>query len=61
MVDFQTGYSFSEESSLAGISVLLQINNVTNEPYRQYFNGNGLTQRYEKYGRQYLLGVTYRF
>lgn len=60
VVDLQTGYTF-QSGSLDGVTVLLQVNNLTNEPYRQYFNDNGLTQRYEKYGRQYLLGVTYRF
>ncbi|MEO8673900.1 MAG: TonB-dependent receptor, partial [Tahibacter sp.] len=60
-IDAQTGYSFGEGSSLEGLSVLLQVNNLTNEPYRQFFSADGLTQRYEKYGRQYLLGVTYKF
>lgn len=60
VLDFQTGYTFGE-GALDGMSVLLQVNNVTDEPYRQYFPGNGLTQRYEEYGRQYLLGVTYKF
>jgi len=61
VVDAQVGYTFGEESRLNGTSVLFQVNNVTDEPYRQFFNGNGLTQFYAKYGRQYLLGVTYRF
>lgn len=60
VIDLQTGYTFST-GPMEGVSVLLQVNNVTNEPYRQYFPGNGMTQRYEEYGRQYLLGVTYRF
>lgn len=60
VLDFQTGYTFGE-GALAGMSLLLQVNNVTNEPYRQYYPQNGLTQRYEEYGRQYLLGVTYKF
>lgn len=60
VVDFQTGYSFGE-GSLEGLSILLQVNNVTDEPYRQYFSGNLLTQRYEEYGRQYLVGVNYKF
>ncbi|MBB5207863.1 TonB-dependent receptor [Chiayiivirga flava] len=60
VVDLQIGYSFGE-GAFDGVSVLLQANNVTNEPYRQYFPGNGLTQRYEEYGRQYLLGVSYKF
>ncbi len=60
VIDFQTGYTFREGTNLEGLSVLLQVNNVTNEPYRQVFP-NGLTQRYELYGRQYLLGLTYKF
>lgn len=60
VVDFQTGYTFGD-GMLDGVSVLLQVNNLSDEPYRQYFNGNGLTQKYEEYGRQYLLGVTYKF
>jgi iron complex outermembrane receptor protein len=59
--DVQVGYAFQEGSSFEGLSILLQVNNVTDEPYRQFFNGNGLTQRYEEYGRQYLLGATYKF
>lgn len=60
VVDLQTGYSF-QSGPLEGVSILLQVNNVTDEPYRQFFNDTGLTQRYEEYGRQYLLGITYRF
>jgi iron complex outermembrane recepter protein len=60
VLDFQTGYSFGD-GTFDGVSILLQVNNLTNEAYRQFFTGNGLTQRYEKYGRQYLLGVTYKF
>ena len=61
VTDVQIGYTFQEGSSLEGLSILLQVNNVTDEPYRQFFLNNGLTQRYEEYGRQYLLGATYRF
>ena len=60
MVDAQLGYSF-QSGALDGVSLLFQVNNLTDEPYRQFFNNNGLTQRYEEYGRQYLLGVTYKF
>jgi iron complex outermembrane receptor protein len=60
VVDFQTGYTFGE-GALDGVAILLQVNNLTNEPYRQIFRDTGLTQRYEEYGRQYLLGVTYKF
>ena len=57
--DFQAGYAFGA-GKLDGLSILLQVNNLTDEPYRQYFVG-GLSQRYEEYGRQYLLGVNYKF
>ena len=60
VVDAQLGYSF-QSRALDGVSLLFQVNNLTDEPYRQFFNNNGLTQRYEEYGRQYLLGVTYKF
>ncbi|MCU0755895.1 MAG: TonB-dependent receptor plug domain-containing protein [Xanthomonadales bacterium] len=60
VVDFQTGYTFGS-GALENVSLLLQVNNLTDEPYRQFFQQTGLTQRYEEYGRQYLLGVTYRF
>jgi iron complex outermembrane recepter protein len=61
VLDFQTGYTFSDESAMHGATILFQINNLTNEQYREIFPGNLLTQRTEKYGRQYLLGVTYKF
>lgn len=61
VVDVQTGYTFPDDSVLKGMTVLLQVNNLTNEPYRQYFPDSGLTQRTEKYGKQYLLGLTYKF
>jgi iron complex outermembrane receptor protein len=60
VVDVQTGYTF-DGGFMDGATILLQVNNVTDEPYRQFFSANGLTQRYEKYGRQYLLGLTYKF
>lgn len=61
VIDFQAGYTFQEGSMFDGVSVLLQVNNVTDEPYREYFTGNNLTRRYEEYGRQYLLGLSYKF
>jgi iron complex outermembrane receptor protein len=73
IVDVQVGYAFSDSSPLRGLSLLLQVNNITNEHYRQYFpvdmSGDGLPDdpssglpRYDaEYGRQVLLGVTYKF
>ncbi|HWU79156.1 MAG TPA: TonB-dependent receptor [Caulobacter sp.] len=69
-VDAQIGYTF-EEGPMKNLGVLLQVNNLTNSPYRtrlgldaggtQTSNGGTLPETYEKYGRQFLFGVNYRF
>lgn len=70
-LDAQVGYTFQEGSSLAGLGVLLQINNLTDSPYRTRLgvdgggartsDGSFLPEVYEKYGRQFLFGINYRF
>lgn len=60
--DFQLGYEFTD-GSLKGMSVLLQINNLTNSPYATTngkTNGVLAPEEYNRYGRQYLLGVNYK-
>ncbi len=62
LIDFQVSYAFSGE--LDGLSILLQANNVTNEPYREFYSDAGRRDRprsYQEYGRTYLLGATYKF
>ncbi len=62
IVDLQIGYAFPETSALNGLSVLFQVNNITNEPYREYFpDFTGLPRMFNEYGRTALLGVTYKF
>lgn len=62
--DLQLGYEFNS-GALKGLSVLLQVNNLTNSPYATR-QGNGLTgdviapEEYNKYGRQTLLGINYK-
>lgn len=60
--DLQLGYEFND-GNLKGLSVMLQVNNVTNSPYAT-INGtaNGVLapELYQKFGRQYLLGVNYK-
>ena len=59
--DLQLGYEFNG-GRLKGLSVLLQVNNLTNTPYATV-NGTGgviAAEAYEKYGRQYLLGLNYK-
>ena len=70
-LDAQIGYTFQEGSTLEGLGVVLQVNNVTDSPYRtrlgldtggvQTADGTVLPETYEKYGRQFLLGVSYKF
>ena len=40
---------------------MLQVNNITNERYREFYQETGLTRMYNEYGRQVLFGVTYKF
>lgn len=66
-VDFQLGYAF-DSGSMKGLSLLLQVNNLTNEPYRTRKGidagsatpGSTLPERYTTYGRQILFGLNYK-
>ena len=69
-VDAQIGYTFPETSRFGNLGVLLQAYNLTNAPYRTRVGldesgktpeGGLLIDYYEKYGRQFLLGVNYKF
>jgi TonB-dependent receptor len=59
ITDAQLGYEFGA-GALHGLSILLQVNNVTNEPYIAYSVSETRLQDFQEYGRQYLLGVNYR-
>ena len=61
--DAQIGYDFSEAGieGLEGLSVFLQAQNLTNEAFTSYYNGDPLQVRdYQNYGRYYLLGFSYK-
>ncbi|MFZ1565897.1 MAG: TonB-dependent receptor [Sphingorhabdus sp.] len=70
-VSAQVGYTFQEGSSLEGLGILFQVNNLTDSPYRTRIGTDGggtrtadggfLPETYEKYGRQFLFGINYRF
>ena len=70
-LDAQIGYSFPDGSRLENLSILLQVNNVTDSPYRTRLGTDGggprtedgafLPETYETYGRQILFGASYRF
>jgi iron complex outermembrane receptor protein len=66
-VDFQVGYNF-ENGPYKGLSLLLQVNNLTDTASEQTKgpeiggNSNGqLPWKYNTYGRQVLLGASYKF
>lgn len=59
ITDAQMGYAF-QAGTLEGLSILFQVNNITNEPYVAYSVMETRQQDFQQYGRQYLLGVNYR-
>jgi iron complex outermembrane receptor protein len=62
-MDAQVGYTFQPGSRLNGLGVVLQVSNVLNSPYRTYYDVNGTQtlETFEKYGRSWLLGASYKF
>ena len=64
-LDLQVSYDFSESSRLHGLSLLFQINNLNDSPFRtQVSEASGSTglllpEEYTEYGRQYLIGFRY--
>ena len=61
ITDAQVGYSFPDNSPLTGLSLLLQVSNLTNEPYQTYAGTKDRPLEYIEWGRTYLLGVNYKF
>ncbi|MGG6461219.1 TonB-dependent receptor [Solilutibacter silvestris] len=61
ITDAQVSYNFSEGSSLKGLSLLLQANNLTNSAYRTYATTKDRPLEYIKWGRTILLGASYKF
>lgn len=64
-VDAQVGYEI-QDGPFQGLSALVQVNNLTNSPYRtrvgtKVSDGSFLPETYERYGRQILVGFNYRF
>lgn len=61
VTDVQLGYTF-QSGPLKNLGILLQVNNLENEPFRSSFNGdNSRPREYFEYGRTYLFGVNYRY
>lgn len=62
VTDVQAGYTF-QGGPLKGLGVLLEVNNVTDEPYvvTQTAEGQTVIKEFHKFGRQFLLGFNYKF
>lgn len=59
--DAQLGYRFQEGSALNGLAITLQALNLTDEPFVSYADGDPThVIDYERYGRTYLIGFSYR-
>ncbi len=62
IVDAQIGYDFQEGSALHGLSLYVQGQNLTNEPFVTYNPGDPRQViDYQDYGRRFLAGFTYKF
>jgi iron complex outermembrane receptor protein len=59
ITDAQLGYAFGP-GRLDGLSILFQVNNLTNEPYIAYAVTSARQQDFQQYGRQFLLGINYK-
>ena len=61
ITDAQVTYSFSDDSSLKGLSLLLQASNLGDESYRTYAGTKDRPLETIKWGRTLLLGASYKF
>ncbi|SEM98693.1 iron complex outermembrane recepter protein [Sphingomonas gellani] len=61
ILDAQIGYEF-QEGFLKGFSILAQGKNLTDRPFVTYNNGDSRQViDYQRYGRDYYIGLTYKF
>jgi iron complex outermembrane recepter protein len=62
IIDAQIGYDFAQGSTLAGLSLFVQGQNLTDEPFVTY-NPNEPDQviDYQRYGRRFLAGGSFKF
>ena len=61
VVDAQFGYTW-DSGPLKGLGVLVQGNNLTNEPFQTYYSGDPRqTEYHQEYGQRILFGVSYKY
>jgi iron complex outermembrane recepter protein len=61
VVDAQLSYEFPASSALAGLKLLAQANNLTDEPTRTFFGREEQTGTLQNFGRTFFLGATFNF
>ena len=59
IIDAQLGYEV-QSGMLKGLSLLFQVNNLNDEAFQRYNQGTGQIIDTIKYGKTYLMGVTYK-
>ncbi|NBW08337.1 MAG: TonB-dependent receptor [Caulobacteraceae bacterium] len=61
VVDAQIGYTF-QSGPLENLGILAQVNNLTDEPFKTFQNGDERqTIDFQRYGRTFLFGVSYKY
>ncbi len=62
ITDVQLGYTF-DSGPLNGLGILLQVMNVTNQPYvvTQTVDNSTILKEYHEFGTQYIFGLSYKF
>ena len=62
ILDAQIGYDFPKGSQLSGLSILFQAKNLTDRPFITYQNNDPKQViDYQRYGRDYYIGLSYKF
>ncbi|HJW46292.1 MAG TPA: TonB-dependent receptor, partial [Lysobacter sp.] len=61
IIDAQVSYTFGENSALAGLSLLLQAQNLNNSDYRTYAESKDRPLEHIEWGRTLLVGASYKF
>jgi iron complex outermembrane receptor protein len=59
IVDVQLGYEIGS-GAMKGLSFLIQVNNLTNAPYKEYYGTPDKLKQYSRYGSTTLLGLSYK-
>ena len=61
VLDAQIGYSFGNDTAMAGLSLFLQASNLTNSKYETYAGSKDRPLETVEWGRSFQVGVNYKF